>query len=120
MDITMGNRSESSGRFNFVRGADGDVSFDDTETHAVMTSVIEQKRGYWANREHGTGLRQVKSLTRRTPSQVEAEALQGMESVREIRDDKANAIVERSNVGRLKLRLSWTAGGIPQSATVEG
>jgi phage gp46-like protein len=72
MDITLGNRNEYSKRFNFVRGDDGDVSFDDSEAHAVMTSVVERKRSYWADATHGSELFELRNLTSRTPSQAEA------------------------------------------------
>lgn len=122
MDITIGNQSESTGRFNFVRAADGDVSFDDTETHAVVTSVVEHEAGYWADPRHGSQLHQLRSLTSRTPSQAEAiarEALSPMEGAREIVRVKVTATADRLR-GRLRLDLNWsTPGGTQGSTTVD-
>lgn len=78
MDITLGNRSADSGCFNFVLGADGDVSFDDTEAHAVMTTVVEDRGTYAIDADHGSDLYKIKSLTSRTPSQAESVALDAL------------------------------------------
>lgn len=113
MDITIGNRSELSGRFNFVRGEDGDVKFDDTEAHEVVTSVIEKRRSYWANRNHGSDLRTLRSLTSRTPSQAEQTALASLDraiQAQRITRVVATARAQRSR-GRLLLDLRWTTPG---------
>jgi len=110
MDITIGNRNENSKRFNFVRGADGDVSFDDTEAHAVVTTIIEVRKTYWVDANHGTNLSRLRNLTTRTPSQAEAEALDGLVALEQdnaIVDASAVASADRSN-GRLALAVSWT------------
>lgn len=110
MDITIGARNEFSKRFNFVRGADGDVSFDDTEAHAVITTCCEVKGTYWVDPSHGSRLSLLRSLTSRTPSQAEAEtldALQSLEADNSITGVAVVAAADRSN-GRLSLDVSWT------------
>jgi phage gp46-like protein len=103
LDISIGNRNEYSKRFNFVRGADGDVAFDDTEAHAVITT-------YWFDPNHGSKLARLRSLTSRTPSQAEAEALDALlplQADNSITAVAAVAAADRSN-GRLSLDVSWT------------
>lgn len=111
LDISLGNRSESSGRFNFVRGADGDVQFDETEGHAVVTSIVEDKGGNKFDRNHGTNIAKQRSLTERTPSQTEAMAIEGVESLekteKSIVDFQVTATTNRST-GRLNLDFSWS------------
>jgi phage gp46-like protein len=75
LDITLGNRNPATGRFNFVRGADGDVSFDATQQHAVVTSALEDKNAYWADFNHGSDLHTLESINARTESQAEAMVL---------------------------------------------
>ena len=123
MDITIGNRSAQTNRFNFVKGQDGDVSFDDTEAHAVITSVCEKKGTYWFDSTHGSNLANLRSLTSRTPSQAEAETLDSTDSL--IRDKSvatvsATAAAIRSS-GRLALEVSWTtpSGSIGGPISVE-
>ena len=122
MDITIGNRNELSKRFNFVRGADGDVSFDDTEAHAVITSVIEHRRSYWVDPNHGSELFTLKNLSSRTPSQAEAmtiDSVAQLEADSVIVNPQATAAAVRS-LGRLTIDLSWTTpSGAPNTVTVE-
>jgi phage gp46-like protein len=113
MDITLGNQNAANGCFNFVRGADGDVQFDDTEAHAMMTSVIERKGSYWADRSHGSDLYKLRSLTSRTPSQAVAEALaatQALEDAFLVQLVQAEAAVDKRAHNRLKLDVSWKNG----------
>ncbi len=113
MDITLGNQNEANGCFNFVRGADGDVQFDDTEAHAMMTSVIERKKSYWADRSHGSNLYKLRSLTSRTPSQAVAEALdatQSLEAAFVVQQIRAEAAIDKRAINRLKLDVSWKNG----------
>lgn len=112
-DITLGNRSEATGRYNFVLGADGDVSFDDTEAHAVMTSVIEHKGKYWADASHGSDLYLLKSITSKTPSQAVAlthDGLQPLEDAKMIdaASTTVNAAVVRGAAGRVDIDIGWT------------
>lgn len=123
-DITLGNRSEATGRFNFVLGATGDVSFDDTETHAVMTAAMERRGGYWANPNHGSLVFQLKSLTTSTPSQAQAmvlDALQFLERNGRITNVSVVSLVGKTSTGggSLGLLIKWTTpDGKPGSATL--
>ena len=123
IDITLGNRSEESGCFNFVRGADGDVSFDETGAHAVVTSVIERKGTNVFDRTHGSDLWKLRSLTSRTPSQAEAETLaacQPLEDANEVQQVEAFAEADPKAGNRLKLDVSWKPGTAErQTETVE-
>ena len=123
-DITLGNRSQQTGRFNFVIGEDGDVSFDGTQAHAVMTSVAERRGGWWADQNHGSDLLKFKSLTFNTPSQAEAtvrEALKPLEDANMIVIKSVVARARRGLLGRLGVNVSWTTpDGQPFSETVTG
>lgn len=122
-DITLGARSEETGRFNFVRGSDGDVSFDETGAHEVMTSVIERKGTNPFDRTHGSRLYRLRSLTSRTPSQAEAEALDATspsEAAEEIQQVEASAEADPRAGNRLQLTVSWKPGtGERQSVITE-
>ena len=121
-DITLGNRSDATARFNFVKGADGDVSFDDTEGHAVMTSATEDKGGYWADPNHGNEAAQLKSLTSGTPSQAEAMTTDAEAPLVQAGSIE-NLVVtsSRQGFGKLVTEISWmTPGGTqPNKRTVE-
>lgn len=122
-DLTLGARSDETGRFNFVRGADGDVSFDETGAHEVMTSIIERKGTNPFDRSHGSRLWKLRSLTSRTPSQAEAEALdatKSLEDAEEIQAVEAFAEADPRAGNRLQLEVSWKPGtGERQSVTTE-
>jgi phage gp46-like protein len=72
MDITLGNQNQLTKCFNFVRDSSGDVQFDDTEAHGVVTSAMEHLGSYWADYTHGGELYKLKFATSRAPSQAEA------------------------------------------------
>jgi len=122
MDITLGARDANSGRFNFVwtDGPDSDVSFDDTEAHAVVTSAIEEKGTAWWDENHGSDLRKMRNITSRTPSEAEATVLaaeQPLEQDGSILNVKATAT--REGLNRLDVEVSWTTpSGAPQGETV--
>ena len=112
-DITLGNRSAATGRYNFVLGDDGDVSFDDTEAHAVLTSVIEHRGTYWADARHGSDLHTLKNLTSRTPSEAEAMVLDGLQPLEDgnVIDKSKTAVAATrargDGVGRLDIDIGW-------------
>lgn len=116
MDITLGARNEVTKRFNFVRGADNDVSFDDTEAHAVMTSVMEDKASCWYDPTHGSDLFLLENLTSRTPSQAEAmilDALTPLEAgaiVNPVAEAKAGTLSSTGG-GTLNAKVRWTTPG---------
>lgn len=112
MDITLGSRDAVTGRFNFVLGADGDVSFDDTEAHAVMTSVAERRGSYWADPNHGSNLYTLSNITSRAPSLAEALAKDGVAAL--VRDGVIAGVTATASVrapgalNTLSLKLAWT------------
>jgi phage gp46-like protein len=121
-DIALGPSPSQIGRFGFVRGADNDVVFDDTRAHSVMASVIEKRAGYWADPTHGSELYRLRSLTSRTPSQAEAAALDGLDSM--VKDgsvqDVAAIAQSITSLGKLELNVAWdTPSGEHQVKTVD-
>lgn len=122
LDIAMTNRSQLTGRFNFARTATGDVAFDETQAHAVITSVAEDLNGYWADPNHGSNIGKLKSLTALTPSQAEAstlDSLSTLESQQLITKVTATATAQRDH-NRLTTKVGWsTPDGVPQSQVVE-
>lgn len=122
MDISLPSLPNAdSNRWGFVRGADGDVQFDDTEAHAVVTSVLEDKGGYWADPKHGSELGQLKNLTSRTPSQAEAmtlDALAALEQANDIVSPTASATSPRG-ANQLRDDVAWkTPNGEDHNRTV--
>lgn len=116
LDISLGNRSEATGRFNFVRAANGDVSFDDTQAHAVLTSSIERRGSYADDITHGSLLFQLQNLTSRTPSQSEAmvlDALQFLERSGQILNVTVTSKGTSTSIGggKLGIDVSWTIPG---------
>lgn len=122
LDITLGARSDASGRFNLVAGADGDVAFDETSAHAVVTSATELRGSWWADPEHGWRGRTLRNLTSATPSQASAatlEAIEPLERENQVTDVEVVAEAERvagQRTGRLLRRVRWTT---PAGETVE-
>lgn len=117
MDIALGARSQLTGRFNFVKDPlTGDVSFDDTEAHAVMTSAMEDLQGYWADSTHGNEVHELENLSARTPSQARAMTLASLDPLaRQNRitnvDVEAERNTETNGLGRLDVNLRWTTPG---------
>ena len=113
-DISLGNQSAATGRYNFVISeTDGDVSFDDTEAHAVMTSVIEHRGTNPFDTTHGSDLHTLRNMTSRTPSQATAMALDGLQSLEADNTVVAGSTVTAKakrvdGVNRLDLDVTWT------------
>jgi phage gp46-like protein len=124
MDIALltTSRNPATGCFDFVRGPDGDVLFDDTEAHAVITSALEHKGAYWADRNHGSDLFRMKTLSTKTPSQADAmvrEAEDPLVADGSIAPPSVTASVVRKT-GRLNIDIDWTTpGGVPGSVAVD-
>jgi hypothetical protein len=125
LDITLGNRDAVSGRFNFVADETGDISFDETETHAVMTSCMEDKAGYWVDSSHGSDLATLKNMGRKTPSQAEAmllDALAPLErdnSIVGVSVSVTSSTVTSTGGGRLDAQIKWsTPNGLSPVQTV--
>lgn len=114
MDISLGERSQLTGRFNFVRDPEtGDVAFDKTEAHAVVCSALEDLEGYWADSTHGSELYKLQNLTSRTPSMAEAMVLaaeQPLEQANRVSDVSVEARSARSaEAAQLFIDLHWRA-----------
>ena len=128
MANTQGNdialaRNPNTGGHNFVWDDSGEVVFDDTEQHAVMSCLVEQRGRWWADTTgtHGSQLYTLKTLTRSTPSMAEAfanEAVQPLLSEQQIVSFTSQA---QANVQgqRFVLNVFWSvAGNKPQSARI--
>src|SRR5206468_3586114 len=92
---------------------DGDVCFDSTEAHAVMTSALEDRGGYVFDLTHGSKIARIKSLTSRTPSQAQAailESLAAQERSGSITNVSVRATALRTT-GRLIVEIGWTTPG---------
>lgn len=114
MDISLGARSEATGRFNFVQDpVTKDVAFDETEAHRVVTAALEDLGTWWADPTHGSELYQLENLTSATPSQAESTVLnaeQQLEQAGVITNVSCTAHrVPRTN--RLKIKLAWQGVG---------
>lgn len=122
LDITIGNRNELTKAFNFVKGPDGDVQFDTTAAHEVVTAVMEDLNGYWADSTHGSELYKLRKLSSRTPSQAEAMAvasLSTLERNNRINTPDATAALDKPN-SAIGITLAWqTPSGVPQQEKVE-
>lgn len=124
MDIAIGNRSASSGRFNFVVDElTGDVKFDDTEAHAVLTVSAEERGSYAFDSTWGSDLHLLKNLTSRTPSQAEAMELAALDSMTKknvVSGVEVSASVRSGTLGTLELDVAWTTPtGTPGQVRVE-
>lgn len=120
-DIAL-DRDAASGRFNFAWGPGGDVSFDDSEEHAVLSCLLEHRAEWWADTDgtHGSELHTLKDMRRSTPSQAEAFAAQALQPLFDrhlIQDIAARA--SRAPSGGLRVDVSWeTPGGRPQKTRI--
>jgi len=122
LDIALGERNPVNGRFGFKWDSIGDVEFDDTEAHSVMSLLVEQRARYWAaSSTHGSNLYKIQSLTSLTPSRAEADALEALQpliAAKRIKDVRAEAQVRRGS-NRLVLNVYWaTPGGNPGQAQI--
>ena len=125
MDISLDDRARNpaTGRYGIFKDPKtGDVSFDDTEAFAVMSSALCDRGGYYFDFQHGSDLFALRSLTSRTPSQAEAmvlDAEQPIVNARIIAQPTAAATADRRN-GRLRIDLNWTTptGSRPSTTIV--
>lgn len=122
LDIAIGrNQDARTGRWNFERTTSGDVAFDETQAHAVITSSLEYQGEYWADQSHGSTLHRIRTITSRTPSDAEQRERQALGPL-----ERASLIVVGDVTGaadrraaRLSLDVNWTTpGGAVASATI--
>jgi phage gp46-like protein len=116
-------RDPNTGCHNFAWGPSGDVVFDDTEEHAIMSCLIEQRGRWWADTDgtHGSQLYTLRTLTRGTPSLAEAfanEAVQPLINARRIVSFTPRARVNVQGQ-RFLIEVDWTLpGNKPHSARI--
>lgn len=126
---TSANITDGTAHWAFVQTGTsvlGDISFDDTEAHAVVTSALEHRNGYWADPTHGGSLHSLRSLTSRTPSQAEAFVKDSLDALVQAGDISinnvvANANISSSGVATLQVDLTWATpdGTIQEVQTLE-
>lgn len=120
-DLAMTRVNPSTGRFDFDWTDRNDLKFDDTQTHRVVSLLLERRGQWWADTEgnRGSRLYTLRDLRRSTPSQAEAfaqEALARAVSDGWIRDPVVKARVP--SPGRLLLDpVRWTLPGGRQVST---
>jgi phage gp46-like protein len=120
MDLRLDSTTQATptSGYGFARGADGDVAFDDTEAHAVVSSALEERGSWWADPSHGSALFTLRNLNAQAPSQAEAMTL---EAEQPLVDAGAiltsTAAAKRAAGGRLAVDLRWTTprGAAPSS-----
>ena len=119
MDLTLDEsaRKVPPARGWIARGADGDVAFDDTEAHAVVTSALEHRGAYWADRNHGSDLHQLRTLSSRTPSQAEAQVHAAEAQLLQEGTIESLQVTAKApaRTGRLELDVRWQTPGVGAS-----
>ena len=126
-------RNPATGRLDFDFDETGNPAFSDTNTHRVLSLVIEHRPspsspsqaaspGWWADEtgERGSLLYTLKNLRRRTPSEAESmvrSALQKAVDEGKISDVDARSFL--SPATRARIEISWrNPGSVPGSAVV--
>jgi phage gp46-like protein len=128
LDLALTNYNARTCRYNFARGANGDVAFDQTQAFAVMSSCLCKRNGYWADANFGSDLDTLRNMTSRTPSQAQAmtaDAVQPLVDQKLITGVQVGAVAAASSgaIGasgnpaagnQLDVDLNWaTPGGGP-------
>jgi phage gp46-like protein len=116
-DLALTNFNVHTARYNFARGADGDVAFDESQAFPVMSSAICRKNGYWADRDHGSELFKLRNLTSATPSEAEAMVLDAelpLEKAQLVTNVRVDATSARTVSGnQLAVDVFWDTPGGP-------
>ena len=116
-------RDANTGGHNLSWDDSGDVVFDNTEQHAVMSCLVEERARWWADADgtHGSQLSTLRTLTRGTPSLAEAYANEGVQTLLDQKiissfDAKAQANVQGQ---RFIVEAGWSVpGNKPQSTRI--
>lgn len=107
----------ANGLQGFAFDESGDVIFDESEAHAVMASLVEQRGKWWADPQgtHGSRLRSIKKITASTKSDAEAfarESLAKLVSAGRIELKRVLVNIPRTGVsGRIELAVYWASRG---------
>jgi phage gp46-like protein len=117
-------RNPSTGKFDIQWDATGNVLFDDTQEHAVLSLMLGRKAQYWADQTgvRGSYLYVVKEDRKATPSKMQGyvvDALQPLIDNRTILAPQGQQTVAvtatRVKPGRIDLAVTYTT---PQGVTV--
>jgi phage gp46-like protein len=116
-------RDPNTGCHNFAWDPSGDVVFDDTEAHAIMSCLVDQRARWWADTDgtHGSQLYTLRTLTRGTPSLAEAFANEAVQPLVNARRIVAFTPRARANFQgqRFLIDVDWSVpGNKPHSARV--
>jgi phage gp46-like protein len=117
-------RNPNTGRFNF-QWKDGDVVFDRTCEHEVMSRLVEKRAKWWADADgaHGSRLSTITHINASTRSEADAyarEALQPMVDANRIAITKVVVDVGPIAGSRLLVRVFYrvTSSGAERTAIV--
>jgi phage gp46-like protein len=116
-------RDANTGGHNFAWDDSGDVVFDDTQQHAVMSCLVEERAQWWADTDgtHGSQLYTLRTLTRRTPSLAEAYANEGVQTLLDQQLISRFSALAQSSLRsqRFIVEVDWSVpGSKPQSARI--
>lgn len=111
------SRNVTNGKMEIAWGSDGDVVWDDTEQHAVMSALVIARAKWWADTQGtlGSQLDEVRTITASTKSDVEAYAREALaELVKAGRITVQNVVVNLPSIGqagRIELAVYWSVRG---------
>jgi phage gp46-like protein len=116
-------RDANTGGHNFAWDDSGDVVFDNTEQHAVMSCLVEERARWWADTDgtHGSQLHTLRTLTRGTPSLAEAYAIEGVQTLLDQQIISSFSAQAQANVQgqRFIVEADWSVpGNKPQSTRI--
>jgi len=116
-------RDANTGGHNLSWDDSGDVVFDNTEQHAVMSCLVEERARWWADTAgtHGSQLYTLRTLTRGTPSLAEAYANEGAQTLIDQQIISGFTAEAQANIQgqRYIVEADWSVpGNKPQSARI--
>lgn len=124
IDMALTKRNPITGKFGIAWNGN-EWATDDTEEWAVLSRLIEKRGKYHQDKDgtYGSHIKEVRSLTGATPSQLEGYA---REALQPLVDDKRIILLEtpppitvnmQKFINRVRLGVTWTRpkGGPPRS-----